>query len=374
MNGQWRRWLALVLVVAAAAVVAVGCGDDDESGGGGGSDTGSDTSAGGGGGTQSAELLLSFPKSIAWAPLLVGLEKGYFKDQGVDITTQETEGSGFVTQQIIAGNSDFGWAAGDSVIVAASKAPDIRAVACNQEQNIFRIVTKEDSDIQSVDDLAGGTLGYTEKGGGEEPLVTSSLDAAGISDDVKLLPIGAAGPQSKAAIEDGTVVAYATSYPDVASLVADGLALRDITPEKYSRTPGDCFVVMKDTLADPEKRKAIIAIGRAWAQGANFTIANPKAALDLSCPEVPEECKNEAFASEYMDQTAKLLVPLDTSVKPVGIDLEGWQTTADVLKQTGTIDTDVDVDQLVNDPDVQEVAKAIQDFDAEAVKADAEAQ
>lgn len=373
MMGDWRRRTALALVVLSAGVVAAGCGDDDSGGdtstGGGG---GSETAAGGG--TQQAELLLSFPKSIAWAPLLVGLEKGYFKDQGVEVSTQETEGSGFVTQQIIAGNSDFGWAAGDSVIVAASKAPDIRAVACNQEQNIFRIVTKEDSDVQSVEDLAGGTLGYTEKGGGEEPLVTSSLDAAGISDDVKLLPIGAAGPQSKAAIEGGEVDAYATSYPDVASLVADGLQLRDITPEKYSRTPGDCFVVMKDTLADPEKRKAIIAIGRAWAQGANFTIANPKAALELSCPEVPEECKNEAFASEYMDQTAKLLVPLDTSVKPVGIDLEGWQTTADVLKQTGTIDTDVDVDTLVNDPDVQEVAKAIQDFDVDAVKADAEAQ
>jgi NitT/TauT family transport system substrate-binding protein len=358
MLGHRRARIGLAVLALALGGAATSCGD------GGGTSTPA--------GLTKAELLLSFPKSIGWAPLLVGLANHYFREEGVEITTQETEGSGFVTQQIIAGNYDFGWAAGDSVIVAASKAPDIRAVACNQEQNIFRIVTPTGSGVQTVSDLAGRTLGYTEKGGGEEPLITSSLEAAGIAGEVKLLPIGAAGPQSKAAIESGKVDAYATSFPDVASLKADGLALRDITPDKYSRTPGDCLVVMKDTLADPDKRRTIIAIGRAWAEGAVFTIANPEAALALSCPEVPAECKNKAFASEYMDQTAKLLVPLGTDIPPVGLDVEGWRITAEVLKNTGTIDTDVDVDQLVNSPEVREVATAIQDFDVDGVKADAE--
>jgi len=357
-----RRALA---VAALAAALLAGCGDDDDDGGGG------DTQASAG--TQEVEVLLSFPKSIAWAPLLVGEANGYFKDEGVELSLQETEGSGFVTQQIIAGNSDFGWAAGDSVIVAASKDPDLRVVACNTEQNIFRIVTTQD-DVQSVADLAGKTLGYTEKGGGEEPLVKSSLEDAGIADDVQLLPIGAAGPQSKQAIESGQVDAYASSYPDMASLTADGLALRDITPEKFSRTPGDCLVMTKDTLADPEKRKQAIAIGRAWAMGAQFTIANPSAALELSCPEVPEECKNQAFAKEYMDQTAELLQPLDSKVPPVGLDIEGWKTTADVLLQAGTIEDEVDVDQLVDSPEVKEVAQAIQDFDVDAVQKSADSQ
>jgi NitT/TauT family transport system substrate-binding protein len=358
-----RRFFA---VAALAGAIFAGCGDDDDSDGG-----GSGTQAGGG--TQEVEVLLSFPKSIAWAPLLVGEANGYFADENVELSIQETEGSGFVTQQIIAGNADFGWAAGDSVIVAASKAPDLRVVACNTEQNIFRIVTTED-DVQSVADLAGKTLGYTEKGGGEEPLVQSALEDAGIADDVRLLPIGAAGPQSKQAIESGEVAAYASSYPDMASLTADGLQLRDITPEKFSRTPGDCFVMTKDTLEDPEKRELVIAIGRAWAMGAQFTIANPSAALEVSCPEVPEECKNEAFAREYMDQTAELLQPLDENVQPAGLDIEGWRTTADVLLQAGTIENEVDVDQLVNSPEVREVAEAIQDFDADAIKKSAESQ
>jgi NitT/TauT family transport system substrate-binding protein len=312
-----RKWLVLWLVVGALGMALAACGDDDEDEGGGG---GGETPAAKG--TQEVELLLSFPESIAWAPLLVAREAGYFEEEGVSVKSQETEGSGFVTQQVIAGNADYGWAAGDSVIVAASKEPNIRAVACNQEQNIFRIVTlEENSEVQSVEDLSGKTLGFTEKGGGEEPLVNSTVSDAGLEGDIQLLPIGAAGPQSRRAIEQGQVDAYASSYPDIATLTAQGLKFRDITPDKFSRTPGDCFVVMKETLEDPKKRETVVKVGRAWVKGAVFAVENPEAALEMSCPQVPEECKDRAFADEFMRQTVDLLKPLDESVPIGGLDL-----------------------------------------------------
>lgn len=366
MRKPRAKWLVVFLVLAFGLALAA-CGDDD--GGGGGDEGGTKPAAEG---TQEVELLLSFPESIAWAPLLVAREAGYFDEEGIRIKSQETEGSGFVTQQVIAGNADFGWAAGDSVIVAASKEPDIRAIACNQEQNIFRIVTKEDSDIQTVEDLNGKTLGFTEKGGGEEPLVQSTLKDTGLEGDVKLLPIGAAGPQSQRAIEQGQVDAYASSYPDIATLTAQGLAFRDITPEKFSRTPGDCFVMMKATLEDPAKRETAVKVARAWAKGANFAVANPDRAREMSCPQVPEECKDQAFAKEFMQQTVDLLKPLDESVPIAGLDVEGWRITAQVLLDAGTIKREVDVEQTVNSPEVQEATKQIQDFDVDAVKEDAQ--
>src|SRR5690606_23707184 len=103
----------------------------------------------------------------------------------------------------------------------------------NPPQNIFRIVVQEDSDIQSVEDLKGHTLGIAEAGGGEEPIVNASLDAANLKrdTDVTILPIGDAGPASLNAILNGTVDAYAGSYPDISTLTADGrLKTRDITP------------------------------------------------------------------------------------------------------------------------------------------------
>jgi NitT/TauT family transport system substrate-binding protein len=356
----------LCVLVVLLGALAAGCGGDDDDG----EQAGE---SGGAAAIEEAEILLSFPESIAWAPLLVAREQGYFEDEGLTVKTQATEGSGFVTQQIIAGNGDFGWAGADSVIIAASKDPRIRAVMCNQEQNIFRIVVPEGSPIQSVDDLRGKTLGFTERGGGEEPLVRSSLADAGITDEVEQLPIGAAGPQSQQAIQSGQVDAYASSYPDISSLTAEGLAFTDITPDKFSATPGDCLVALSETLQDPAKAEVAAKLGRVWTKGAVFATANQDAALDASCKAVPEECENMEFATAFMADTVRLLQPIDESMPLGSLNPEGWQTTADVLLETETIEQEVDVDQLIASPEVRGIQKKILDFDEAAVEQEAEA-
>jgi len=355
------RVVGAAVGAALCSAVAVGCGGDDD---------GSAASGDGGGATQ-VDMLLSYQESIAWAPMLVAREAGYFADEGLEVSTEETEGSGFVTQQIIAGNKDFGWAGADSIIIAASKDPRIRAVTCNQSQNIFRIVVAEGSDVTSVEDLAGKTLGFTEKGGGEEPLVKSSLADAGITDDVKLLPIGAAGPQSKNAIENGTVDAYATSYPDISSLTAEGMKFTDITPDKFSATPGDCLVALDETLEDEGKAEIAAKLGRAWTKGAIFGTENPEGGLAMNCKIVPDECEDQAFAKAYYDDTIRLLQPVDESLTLGQLDPAGWRTTADVLLETGTIENAVDVDTLIGAPEVKAVQEKLMDFDAAAVKAEA---
>lgn len=349
IDNRWQRRIAALLVLPALAFAIAACGDDDDDGG----------EPAAEGGTERVELLLSFPESVIWSSLLVAREEGYFEEEGLDIRTQETEGSGFVTQQVIAGNADYGWAAADSDIIAFANDPSLRVVMCHQEQNIFRIVAPADSDIESVDDLAGRTLGFTEKGGGEEPLVNSALADAGITDDVRLLPIGAAGPQVQTAIEDGTVDAYASSYPDVSSLTAAGLEFRDITPEKFNGTPGDCLVTREEVLQDEEGRRIIEGIARAWARGSVFTIESPEETLEIGCQEVPEECENMEAARILVEDTARFLEPVEEGAPIGSLFQEGWQTTADVLADTGAIEEPVDVTDLIAGPEAQEIEEEI---------------
>src|SRR5262245_35771331 len=187
----WR--LVLALVVAALAAAAVGCGGDDDD-----DDTGTEAASGE---TQPANILASYQESGVWAPALVARDQGYFAQEGLEpVEIEGTDGSQFVTQQVIAGNSDYGWGVADSIIIAATKQPELRAVACNTQRNIFQVLTPEDSDVQTFEDLEGKTLGFTAKGGGEEPMIQSALAEAGITDDVELLPIGDAGPQVERAL------------------------------------------------------------------------------------------------------------------------------------------------------------------------------
>ena len=356
------RAMLAVFVVALGLVLAACGGDDEESGG----DSGASTN---GGGTEQVQMLLSYQESIYWVPLLVANDQGYFEEEGLEIEVEATEGSGFVTQQIIAGNSDFGWAAAADDVIALSKDPSLRALTCNPERNIFRIVVLADSDIQSVEDLKGKTLGFTEAGGGEEPIVNATLGDLGYerNKDVKLLPIGAAGPQSKNAIESGQVDAYASSYPDISTLTADGLEFRDITPEKYNAVPGDCLLFKEDVLTDETKRAQAVGIARAWAKGALFAQTNPDAALEIGCKAVPEECEDRAFAKQYMEDTIKLQTPSDPNGVFGVVPLEGWETVETLLKDSGTIESDVDVEAFAASEEIKALQKEYADFDRDAV-------
>lgn len=369
MNISRKVATAVACCAMAGATAGAGCGGEDDSGGDGGSSTADATA------TKDAKVLLSFHKSIYWLPLLVAEGQGYFDEEGIDLEIEEASGSGFVTQQVIAGNADWGWAGAADDVIAFSKDDSLRALSCNPPRNIFLITVPEDSDIQSVADLDGKTLGFTEAGGGEEPLVNAALAEAGLerNADVKVLPIGAAGPQSLDAIQSGQVDAYASSYPDISSLRADGAALRDITPEQYAAIPGDCLLTTDAVLADDAKREVGVGMARAWAKGALFAQTNPAAALEIACEAVPEECQNKAYAEQYLNDTVEFSKTPGEPDAPFGVvPVAAWQATADLLTGAGTISEAIDAATLAGGPEVESFQTEYTTFDRAAVVAQAE--
>ena len=338
--------------------------------GGGGEASDAGTESNEGGAAVPTTMLLSYQESIYWLPLLMAKDQGYFAEEGVDLTVEATEGSGFVTQQVIAGNVDFGWAGAADSVIAYSKDDQIRALICNPPQNIFRIVVAESSPITEFADLKGKVLGITEAGGGEEPIVDAALGDIGYQRDVDVtvLPIGAAGPQSLLAIQDGTVDAYASSYPDISTLTAQGLVTRDITPEKFNAIPGDCLITRQSVLEDPAKVQALVGIMRAWAKGAAFAEANPTKALDISCQIVPQECTDAVFAEQYLADTLALAKQADPAAPFGSVTQAAWQTTADLLFSSGTISEKLDVTSMVTGAQISEALTEYVNFDKAAVE------
>lgn len=358
--GGFRLLFALLAVIGLAAF-AVACGDDADEGSSGSASTEE---------LKDVDVLLSFPRGNAWLPLLVAEDQGYFADEGLSLNIQETEGSGFVTQQIIAGNADFGWAGAPSDVIAFNTDPSLRALACNHEKNIFSINVLAGSDITDVADLDGRVLGITAKGGGEEPMVDSVIAANDL--DLEVLPVGEAGPAAIQAIEDGTVDAFAGGITDITTLEAGGLDFTDITPETYDPMPGDCLISTADALADVETQETAAAMIRAWMKGAFFAIADQDAAVDIACNAIPEECRDrEGFTAPFAAKIVDIIQPVDESLPPTALDPAGWQQTADVLQESGAVDAAIDVDALIAGPESQAVADLAYE-DVEGVQAEAE--
>ncbi len=244
-------------------------------------------------------------------------------------------------------------------VVAFNRRDDIRVMFCNQVKNVYRIVARADSGITSMAGLEGHALGYTEPGGGESQLVAAAIAEAGlvVNQTIDLLPIGSAGPQSLGALQNDTVQAYSSSFPDVAVLAASGIEWVDITPETYSNVPGTCMVTTEEVLSTEDGMREATALSTAWVNGQYYTIENPDAALDLVCETVESACENQEVAAALFVESMNLITPPEGQ-RPGELKLSSWQTVVAILAASETVDADLDVEPLISGDNVQAVVEA----------------
>src|SRR5215218_9679499 len=146
-----RHLLALI----GCAVAIAGCGGDDESA------SQSGTSGGSG---QPTTLKVGVIPIADVAPLYVGIEQGYFKDEGLRIEPQIAEGGAAIATSVMSGDYQFGFSNVVSLATARSKKLPLRIVSQgasghNSEKDAFdTLLVPKDSDIQEAPDLEGKTV------------------------------------------------------------------------------------------------------------------------------------------------------------------------------------------------------------------------
>jgi NitT/TauT family transport system substrate-binding protein len=95
------------------------------------------------------------------AAFFLAQEKGYFADEGLNVTIDQGEGSGATVTRIMSGAYDAGFGDINAIIQNASTRPDEVPLMVYQmwNQPPFAIVSKKEAGIGAPADLAGKTLG-----------------------------------------------------------------------------------------------------------------------------------------------------------------------------------------------------------------------
>jgi NitT/TauT family transport system substrate-binding protein len=304
------------------------------------------------------EILLPFPEGLPLAPITVAKQQGLFAKNGIDnLKVSVAEGSGYVSQQLVAGNVNFALMGSADIAVAASKRDDVRVLFCHQAHNVYRIAALKDSGINDLAGLKGKSLGITEPGGGENQLVKAALAEAGLTDSVTTLPIGGAGPQSLSAIKDGKVQAYSSSYPDFVALGAEGVEFVDVTPEKYSSVPGTCMATTQKFLDTEEGKKQANAVTKSWIDAEYFTLEKHEEAFDLVCKALPSACENKDAAKALFAEAVKVMAPNEGD-RPGDTTPEVWKTVVEILSGSGAVPASLDMSSKVSGGVVQQVRDA----------------
>ena len=91
-------------------------------------------------------------------PFYYGKDRGFYKDEGIDLTINEGRGSANTVQVVAAGSDTFGLANSSSLIATAAKGADVKSVMSLLNSTGFSVVSLASTGIKTPKDLEGKTL------------------------------------------------------------------------------------------------------------------------------------------------------------------------------------------------------------------------
>jgi NitT/TauT family transport system substrate-binding protein len=350
---------AAALLLAASATFA-GCGSDskDETG------TGKD------GDLREVDLALSTSSLFGYGYWMAD-ELGYYEDEGLDVTLQATGGSSDVAALLASNQVPAGMGVPGAMLPAMEQGSDLYPFFTYAYGEVFDVVVPTGSDIASIEDLRGKTIGITALSGGEAPLLKALLTDAGIDpdDDVEIVAVGEATPNIKLSLEQDKIDAFAGPKSAISTFNAVGVDVESIAPESLSTLPAEGLVASAESKDDSE---LLTALGRATAKGQLAAYTNPDGAACIMMDVLPEEFSDEQAGRDSLAGVMAITTaPKDDAGEySFGtLDAEGWATYVDIYKQAGTLTADVPVDDFV----ITDLLPDINDFDHDAIVSEAEA-
>lgn len=283
-------------------------------------------------------LPLGYIPNIQFAPLYVAMEKGYYREAGLEIVPDysfETDGVALVG----AGELPFAVVSGEQVLLArAQELPVVYVMAWYRDYPVA-VVSKKEQGLTTPADLKGKRIGLPGLYGANYIGLRALLDSVGLTEaDVTLDSIGFNQVEALAADQDQAVVGYIANEP--IQLAAQGYEVDVIPVSDYVHLASNGIITNEVTIReDPALVRAFV---QATLRGITDTIANPDEAYEIS--------KNyiETLASSDETLQKKILaasIALWQADPPGQSDPQAWENMQAVLMNMGSYSGPLDLSQ-----------------------------
>ncbi|MBI2765087.1 MAG: ABC transporter substrate-binding protein [Chloroflexi bacterium] len=280
------RWLLALAALAGVAAIATACGGDDDSSK----------------GLTKVTVMLDWTPNTNHAGLFIAKEKGYFKDQGLDVTIVAPAGGG-VEQVVGAGKADFGVSVQEQVIPARAQGIPVVSIGAIIQHNTSSLMSLASDNIKRPKDLAGKTYGGF--GGALETALIKKLVSCdgGDPNAVKFVEVGDVDylvgmEQDKfdfAWIFDGWDGVRATQIENKQVNFIPFIQYSQCIPDWYTPlliTNEDMIAKQPDTV-----RKFMAAVSK----GYEMAITSPQTSADAIVKNAPEtDSKLLTLSAEYL--------------------------------------------------------------------------
>ncbi len=284
-------------------------------------------------------LGVGYIPNVQFAPLYVAQKKGFYAEEGLDVQIEYGFEDDFVALAA-QGERDFAVASGDQVILARAQGLPITYVMKWYERFPVALLLGPGQAVSSPAELAGKTIGLPGFFGASYVGWKGLVYAANI--DESAVTVEDIGFTQAAAVQQGAVdgaMVYIANEP--IQLRNEGLDVSVIEVSDYLNLISNGLVVGDKLLqAEPELVQKMV---RATLRGLQYTTDNPDEAFKIVREVIPEMTDADAPVQR---QVLDASIELWRTPQPGVTDRQAWQNSADFMRATGLLQTEVNIDQL----------------------------
>lgn len=322
-----RTAAAVVAAVVAAAVLAVSCG-----GPGGSTPTGDD---------ELTTVRVGIIPIQSVAPLYIGMERGFFREEGLKIEPQTAQGGAAILPAVVSDEWQFGFSNTVSLMIARAEGLGVEIVtsgssgAETEDEATSGLIASEKSGVRSVEDLSDKTLAVNTLKNIDALAVRYTLRQAGVDPSTVNL-VEVPFPEMPNALEAGRIDAAMLNEPFIGQAVAAGAQV--IARPYYTVAP--LLTVATWFTSDrliQESPEVVRGFQRAMNRSLRYVIENPDAIREIvpTYTEIPED----------------VIADMKLQTFTADLNLDSIEKLGEVAVRQGLIDEPPSVGDLVYRPD-----------------------
>ncbi|QRG04888.1 ABC transporter substrate-binding protein [Xanthobacter dioxanivorans] len=280
-----------------------------------------------------AVLMLNWFAYGEHAPFVLGRDKGFYRDEGIDLEIQEGRGSGVTVQAAAAGTVTFGLADVTVMMKAVAKGAPLKAVGVLLQRTPAAIVSPEGK-IKDPKDVAGKIIAITP-GDAVTPLLPLYLKKIGVADSSVRTVSGDAQTKLNAVVNnqaDG-LIGYTTEQgarlPDIINKPVTMLRFTDVGVNIVSLG----IVTSNETIKS--RGDLVKRFMRATTRAVEAAQKDPKGAIDVLLAAYPKMGLPDAQLRSLQYSQALYSAPNALGPRPFQMNPALIADTLDVLTQYG---------------------------------------
>jgi NitT/TauT family transport system substrate-binding protein len=274
--------------------------------------------------------------------IFVAQQKGFFRDEGIDLQVLPGEGSSVTVKLVGTGDVEFGYATADQAVLAADRGLPVVTTAVILQSNPTAVIFPKETGIKTLKDLYGKRLGLQVKSAVERQwravVKKNDIDTTKISEVPADLSI------AKLIIAKRIDAGIAFAFNDGLQVAAEGIDMdwiyfRDLGLPMYSTG----LIVNQDTIK--KNPDLVRRFTRAFVKGWAYAKDHPDEAYSLTVAANPT--LDNKYNRLKLPAVLELTQSDDTKAHGIGYSTpEGWKALMNTMVSLDLIKKPLDLEAV----------------------------